>query len=222
MFTSFRARVAAFLLLGCTAGVANAIPITFTYDPSTSSASFTDASGFCLGCAPTAEVRDTELDFTLDAIGDAFTIDDFITVAVDGLFGTGFALGNGSATLNATLGFSAPSAATSSSATGSGSFESEVVGFVSWFIPVLGQNGSIIWDSQPGELVFSDGTAVALEFGGGSASCTGFQCLGGISTTLGATTTLTAVPEPGILALLGIGVVGVAMTSRRRRSKATV
>jgi hypothetical protein len=115
------------------------------------------------------------------------------------------ALGAGVGTVSASLFFDLP---TDAVATGSAN------GAYASFI--LGSFGSLEWTSQP--------TILSLQ-GGGSYSVA-FQNLTGL--TLGRTTDVHAIltllaepgelgtPEPGTLALLGLGMLGVALASRRR------
>lgn len=115
------------------------------------------------------------------------------------------ALGVGTGTVSASLFFDLP---TNAVATGS------ATGAYASFI--LGSLGSLEWTSQP--------TILSLQ-GGGSYSVA-FQNLTGL--TLGRTTDVRAIltllaepgelgtPEPGTLALLGLGMLGVALASRRR------
>lgn len=191
------------LTCGLTAGnIAQAGPITFTTDPGNSTAEFVDTSGLCLGigCTPTVVVNSTAVTFDLEDIRDSFSILDFLTVSINA---NAFVLG-GEGTLEASIAFSAPSSAVSSIATATGTF-------TSFFR--FRQNGTVTWDSQPANLLFSDGTEITLAFSGGSDSCRsrfqgGSGCRHGLSVGVDATTTLQAVPEPGALALLSAGLLG--------------
>ena len=193
-------------------GASQAKTIDFVYDPDNTTVGFSDFSGFCVGCTPTVVKNPNAISFSLSEIGESFTIADFLTVAIDGLGGTGIALGRGRATLEADIAFSAPTPAVSSTADATGRYSARFVSFFDYR-----QNGSIRWNSQPANLVFGDGTEVMLGFGSGRDRCRNFGCIGGLSVDIAAVTTLERIPEPGVLALLGAGLLGFGLTRRRRK-----
>lgn len=201
---------AALLAWGLTTGsVAHAKLITFTTDPGNSTAEFVSTSGFCIGlaggCDPVVTVSNTPVTFDLDTIGQSFDIMDFLTIAISG---PSFAFG-GTGTLEAQIAFSAPSTAVSTVASATGTFTSLFVV----------RAGEVTWDSQPGNIVFDDGTEVSLALSGGSDSCSFRGCRNGLSIGVDATTTLQAVPEPGVLALLSAGLFGFGAVRRFRNTR---
>lgn len=209
------AALAALLLCGVGltgfGGVAHAVPITFELDPANSTARFTDVSGLCLGspadCTPVATINPnpTPVRFELDGIGDFVDVSDFLTVSIGRPF-----LAFGQATLEASIAFLSPSSEVSTLAQGIGSF-------VSLFVF---EYGELTWTSQPANVVFDDGTEVSIAFSGGKDVCWLKGCKNGLSVDVAARTTLRAVPEPGMLVLLGAGLVGFGVWRRARPSRA--
>lgn len=183
----------AVLALG-SAGQSMAGPVTF--DLGSANVSLTSFSGW--GGAPLLTPADlSSLGSRQLSLGDTWEFDLF-SIQLP-------ALGAGTGTVSASLFFDLP---TDAVATGN------ATGAYASFL--LGSFGSLEWTSQP--------TVLSLQ-GGGSYSVA-FQNLTGL--TLGRTANVHAIltllaepgelgtPEPGTLALLGLGMLGVALASRRR------
>lgn len=179
-------------------GNAWATPVTFTPDLVNSSVDVVDNAMW--GDLTGSLVLSPE-SFTLGD-GQTQTLDFFVLTA------SGFAI-NKNYTIEATLAFLDPQIAGTGS--GGGKF-STIFGLIS--------GGKLFWDPStlPDTFLLSDGNLLSIDFEDG---CT-FGC--GNSVTVHAFVTnngggTTPVPEPGTIGLLGVGLLGVGISARRRTRK---
>ena len=186
-----------------------AVP-TFTFDPGNSSVEIINPLAFCTGCTVDFTLNTPSPNpFELQEVGDEFEFD-FIDVVVQG----GGFINGGIAQIQAALAFSTPSVA-STTASGTGGFLATGFNFFGNFFMTSGAAG-IVWD-QPDNILFSDGTEISIALADAGNSCIGiFGCSSGIQFSVGSTTTLQQIPEPGALALIGAGILAAGFKGRRR------
>ncbi len=142
-----------------------------------------------------------------------FTINNFLNVSSNDT--NNAFLGNATATDNVSEAFTFTLPGDGSgSVSGSGTETT-----ASFFGFITGVSGAITWNN-PGTVNFADGAVLQI-----SLSSASFDIHGGPNQTVGVNATFdliqgpTAVPEPGTLALLGSGLLGVGfITTRRRKS----
>ncbi|HEY5806878.1 MAG TPA: PEP-CTERM sorting domain-containing protein [Povalibacter sp.] len=180
-------------------GHASAVPVTFDL-ASDSTVIVTDFDGGWLcdlsGCGASVSVNPLlgSLSKELSA-GETWAFD---------LFSIKFhGLGGGTGTLTANLGFDEPTGAVDATGSGSG-------GFFSFLITA----GNLLWTAQPGSFSLTDGTTYSVLFENLSGITIGKNV--DVRAFLTLNTEPTGVPEPGTLALFGLGLLGVGLASRRR------
>ncbi len=188
--------IGAFAVLALTVNVAEATPIDIIVEP-TSEGSSVEANITDAACLVPCYI-DTTLSEDLDevwaslGVGESWTFD-FFEITVGGL-------GVANATIEATLAFLQPDLFAASS--GDASFFT----FLGWF-----SAGTLIWD-QPGSFELADGTFLGISFE--NLIEAGF----GNTTTVSATAVrYQAIPEPGTLALFGLGLLMLGAFHRRRK-----
>jgi hypothetical protein len=170
---------------------ANASPVLFDLSPA-STVLLTSFQG--VGGAPTLIVNpNLGSASALLKAGETWTID---------LFSIAFPLvGSGSGTISANLGFDNPTGAPDINDSAQGSF-------FSFFLTL----GDLIWTTQPGQFSLADGTKYSVVF----ENLSGFTVGRSVDVHAFLTLNTEPVPEPGTIALLGLGMLGVIFASRRQ------
>ena len=184
------------------AGVAQAAPLTNVQGTAT----FTDTGPSNNNLSFTGVFSPNPLNMNLSTTGPASkTYDPYLTIQSNDTNGFGTATDN----LMVAFNFTQPDPATGG-ITGTGSEEVEFGGFFS--------NGSITWNNGGMNTVtFSDGAVLQIALSNADFSNFGRNDSADIKGTF----TLThdpSVPEPGALALLGVGLLGLGVVGRRKAS----
>jgi len=183
------------LLLVSGAKIASAVPVFVDPDTDGSSVEITVDGDCRIDCWANTELADSLALGGRDMeVGDKWVFD-FFEITVGGL-------GSAEAMIQATLAFIAPDIFSTS--TGHGRFFT----FLGWF-----SAGTLEWD-QPDSVELDDGTFLTISFE--NLHELGF---GNSTMVSAAVSRVAAVPEPGTLALLGIGLLAVALVARSRRRK---
>ena len=187
----FRSTVAGALLAVAT-HAANAAPINFVISSAT-------ATPYGVSVGSTVSVTSlvpNNMSFTLDNVaGPSSTTFDFLHVDVTGI-------GAVAGYIDAALNFSSPVTNTAGGVLG---------GFA--VILGIGSTGMLTVLNDPGPIAF-DGGWFDVDFIGFSTSCVLCNHIAG---NVQAKVTLTSVPEPGTVSLLGAGLLALALAGRRRK-----
>lgn len=175
-------------------------PIQVTPSYSDSSVEATINSSWCYGCWIDVVLNEGlgTGSAWLEA-GDSVVFD-FFDVYVGAL------IGGASVTVDATLGFSNPTGATS--ATGEGGFVT-IAGLLS--------GGYLIWD-QPNSIDLGDGTWLDVSFEDLAVGGLGNSATVSATVTRSGAASAISVSEPGSLGLLGLGLLVLAFAVRRRQT----
>ena len=173
--------------------------LLFTVDVGSSSVSITQTVS---GPVCTLTSCGIVADLAAGLAGTTFELETGESWAFPFLTFTGSGFGASVYQIAATLAFSTPAGAdTTGNATGAAAlFRGSIVA------------GALSWSDLPREIVLANGSTIAVDFQGG------VTLLDGPSVTTGASVAGTnIVPEPGMLALLGSGLLGLGTVLRRRR-----
>jgi hypothetical protein len=187
------------------ASSAHAVPITFTVDGVSATTSGVTI-GSTVTVTPSAELTPAPgmpLDYTFeldDTAGPVSKTFDFLDVTVTGI-------GAVAGYIDAALNFSSPVSQGASGVLG---------GFA--VVLGIGSAGVLSVLNDPGPIAF-DGGMFDVDFIGFSTACLNCTTLSG---TVKAKVSVTSVPEPGTVSLLGAGLLALALSQRRRMLRPTV
>ena len=198
-------------------GAAQAVPITFTI--SDVSVSFSDVNNRnCNNNCDPEVVSYAPLSFELGEEGEVTDVDLF-SLVFEGFGGQRpWGLGGGSVQASVTTDvlFSAPTRAQADPIFAYGKFVTSL----------FGKGTALEYFTQATDVTFGDGTVLSMSFPERkrrfdvSDTCKGPFCT--VSLDVSTRATLEAIPEPGTIALLGVGLVGFGAMRHRRRSSARV